>query len=437
MFDICRNTILYTTEVSDLVRGIAQQSDRIVRFEAVGLSSSIAKALVLPAGNLVHLTINGRGSEELPLIFDGRIPHLKQLTLSNPSGWCLRMFQDVTRVELFGSGGRIRLSSLMDFLDGATNLEQLSLSGLLEFKPERQKAPQTLIALPSLRELGLSLCDATRILDYLDLPPSARVSILASYDPNDRHILHYLPSAGGFHRALYNTKTLSIVLHVTSDEFHLVTRLRDGEPTCFLQVYDDRKRLDEEWVLRSVDVLAEFRPFFNINTLNLSVERYAVPWMEWLPQLDQLVSMDVCSVDVGELVLALSRAHPHHDGPVCPSLRYLSVERRGFGPALNSSGLELCLLARSQADHPISWLQLRAWDWTSIDQTDLGWKVLIRSRGRYLRISRALQYLRNSHLRNHQWNHSNLHELLIRHRNKLRKPYAVGGGHMGITEVTG
>ena len=383
IFDI-RNTISYVTEVSDLVGKIVQQSNRIAKFEAVGLSRSIAKALTSPACNLTHLTIHGHGTEEVPLVFDGQMPCLKRITLSNPSGWRLRMFPDVTGAELFGTWSRIRLSSLMDFLDGATNLEQLSLSRYCGFRSEHRKVPRGPVALPSLRELRFSLSKAPRILDHLDLPPSTRVSILAGYDPNDPHILNHLPSAGGFNHLLYDTRTLSLTLHPTSDEFHLVTRPRNNEPTCFLQVYDDRKRVDESWVLRSINAIAEFKPFFHISTLNLSIERCVVPWRQWLAQLDQLVSAEICSADLWELTLALSETHPRRGGAICPSLRYLSVEQRGCGPALDSSILKLCLLTRSQAGHPISWLRFRTWDWTPINQTDLAWKVLIRSQGGFL-----------------------------------------------------
>ena len=195
IFDI-KNVISYVTEVSDLVGNIVQQSDRIVKFEAVGLSQTIAKAFTFPACNLTRLIIHGRGAKEVPLIFGGRMPRLKRITLSNPSGWYLRMFPNVTGVELFSTWSRIRLSSLMDFLDGATNLEQLSLSGYCGFRSEPRTAPREPVALPSLRDLRFSLCKAPRILDHLDLPPSTRVSILAGYDPNDPHVLNRLPSGG-------------------------------------------------------------------------------------------------------------------------------------------------------------------------------------------------------------------------------------------------
>lgn len=387
LFDFRRDTTSHIDEVSELAHRIAQQSGRIGKFEAVGLSFPVVRALALPAVRLTHLTINGRGVEELPLVFGGQLPHLKQLTLSNPSGWQLRAFQDVTRVELFGAGSRILLSSLIDFLDGATNLEQLVLSRFSEFRPERRNVEWTPVTLPSLRELRFSDCNAARILDHLDLPPSARVSILATYDPNNRHVLHYLPSMGSFHRFLDNTRSLSITLHSTGDVFHLVARPCNSEFACLLRIDDDRKRFDEGWVLRSIDAIAECKPFSRINTLNVSVGQCAVPWRRWLPRLDQLVSADVCSIDIGDLVFTLSRTHPRCGGPICPSLRRLSVERRGCGPALDSSVLKMCLLARSQAGHPISRLRLQAWDWTLIDRMDLGWKALIRSRGKYMYIS--------------------------------------------------
>lgn len=379
IFDI-GNRISYVAEIGDLMRKIAQQSDRIMRFEAVGLSSSIAEALISPADNLAHLTING-GAETLPLVFDGRMPRLKRLTLSNPTGWYLRTFPDITRVELFGSGSHIHLSSLMSFLEGAVNLERLSLSRFQEFAPGRRMAPGASIALPSLRELHIYLCHSQEILEYLELPPSTRVSILSGHSPNTQHILHCLPNAGSLYNHLFDTRTLTIALHPTDDEFYLVTRVSFDQPKCFLQVHDDRGRFDGGWILNSVEAIVDFKPFFNINTLNLSVEVCPVPWTEWLPQLSGLVNMDIHSVNIAELVFALNRTHPQHGGPVCPSLRYISVEQRESGPALNSSLLKSCLLARSQAGCSVSWLRLQSWEWTPIDRADLGWSVLIKSQG--------------------------------------------------------
>jgi len=381
IIDIERDVIPNITQVSTLMDEIARQSDRITEFEAVGLSALVAEALVYPANNLTHLSISERGSEGLPLIFDGQLPRLKSLTISNPSGWSLRALPSVTEVIIYGGDRGVSIVSLASFLDGATNLEQLSLSRLRGLRNDRRHAPRPPIALPSLRELRVAFCDSSRILSYLDLPPSARVSILNGYEPSNRHMLQYLPAAASFQSLLHGTQSLTVNLNATGNGSHLITH-RHGQSSCFLQVCDEHKQVDQKWVLLTINAITEFEPFHLIESLILSVERCPVPWRKWLPQLVRITSMDVCSVDVEEVVHELSRIHPDQDGPLCPSLRYLSLEHKGCGPASDSSVLELCLLARSQARRPITWLRVRTRDWTAVDRMDLGWKVLITSQGR-------------------------------------------------------
>jgi len=386
IIDIQRDVISNFARVSTLMDEIARQSDRIAKFEAVGLSELIAEALVYPANDLTHLTINERGPGELPLIFGGQLSRLRQLTLSNPSGWSLRALPSVTKVIVHGGDRGIGVGPLMNFLDGATNLEQLSLSSLRGSRVDRRHAARPPTALPSLRELRIAFCDASRILNHLDLPLSARVSILSGYESNNRHMLQYLPTATSFQSLLHDTQALTVSLDATGNGSHLITH-RGGQSSCFVQVCDEHKQIDQKWVLRTIDTIIEFKPFHLIGSLILSVEQCSVPWRRWLPRLVRIVSMDVCSVDVEEVVHELSRIHPDRDGPVCPSLRHLSLKRMGCGPASDSSVLKLCLLARSQVYHPITWLRVRTRDWTAVDRMDLGWKALITSQGRPLHIN--------------------------------------------------
>jgi hypothetical protein len=389
IIDIRRDVLPNIVQVSNLMDEIARQSDRIANFEAVGLSVLVAEALVYPANNLTQMTINGCGSEEIPLVFGGRLPRLRQLTLSNPSRWYLRALPSVAEVTISGCERDISINSLTDFLDGASNLEKLSLSRLGGLRTDRRNAPRPPIPLPLLRELKLAFCDP-RILAHLCLPPSTQATVLTGYEPNNRHMIHYLPTADNFRSLLHDTGSLTVVLNAAGDESHLVA-YRDGRASCFLQIYDENKRLDHGWITRSVDAIAEFKPFHLIESLTLSIEQCSVPWKKWFPQLERLVSMDVCSTDVEKLVRELSRTHPDQDGPLCPSLRCLSLERKGCGPALNSSVLRSCLLARSQARHPIAWLRIRGRDWTAVDRRDLGWKALIASQGRPLYIAGAFK----------------------------------------------
>ena len=414
IIDVEKNVTSTIARVSTLMDKIARQSDRIAKFEAVGLSALVAEALIYPANNLTHLTIDGRGSEGLPLIFGGQLSRLSRLTISNPSGWSLREFPSVTKVIIYGENRRISIESLANFLDGASNLEQLYLSRLRGSRTDRRHAARPPIVLSSLRKLRAAFCDSLGILGCLDLPRSARASILSGYEPNKRHILQYLPTAATFQSLLHGTQSLTVTLYATGSGSHLVT-YRDGRPSCFLDVYDEHGRLDQGWILLSINAVAEFKPFHLIERLVLSVEQCPVPWRKWLPWLVRIVSLDVCSIDVEELVDELNRVHPDQDGPLCPSLRYLSVERKGCGLALDSSTLKSCLLARSRTRHPITWLQVRTRDWTAINRMDLGWKVLIASQGRLLCIADVLNAEHHAP-RNSQWVYNHLDEQLVRRR---------------------
>jgi len=414
IIDIQKDITPNIARVSTLMDEIARQSDRITKFEAVGLSPLVAEALVFPAENLTHLTINGCGPEDIPLIFGGKLPRLKRLALSNPSGWSLRAFPTVTKVFVHGNGRRISTKSLANFLDGASNLEQLSLSRIRDPRAGRQHATRPPTVLPSLRELKVAFCDSIVILGLLDLPHSTRTSILSG-ENNDRHMLQCLPTtAAAFQPVLYGTQSLVVNLTAAANGSHLITH-RGGRPSFFLQVYDERRQLDLGWVSLTVDAITESKPFHLIESLILSVEQCSVPWKKWLPQLVRIITMDICSVDVEELVYELSRTHPDQDGPLCPSLRYLSLERKGCGPALDSSILKLCLLARSQARNPITCLRIRARDWTAFDRMDLGWKALVTSQGRPLYVTDVpdAEYCAPDS-RNSGWLYDHLDEQLMR-----------------------
>ena len=388
IIDVERDVISNIARVSTLMDEIARQSDRIAKFEAVGLSALVAEALVYPANNLTHLAIDGRGSEKLPLIFGGQLPRLRHLSLSNPSGWSLRGFPNVTKAIISGDNRRISNQCLANFLDGANNLEKLHMSRLRGSRADSQHAARPPIFLPSLRKLRVAFCGSSGILSQLNLPASVRASIVSDYEPNNRHMLQYLPAAVTF-MPLHGAQILIVALNPTDSGSYLITH-RSGRSSCFLEVYDEHRRVDQGWVLLTVNAITEFKPFHLIESLILSVEQCSIPWRKWFPWLVRVVNVDVCSVDIEELVLELSRVHPDRDGPVCPSLQYLSLERKGCGPALDSSVLRSCLLARSQVRHPVTWLRVRDRDWTAVDQLDLGWRALITSQGKSLCIADGL-----------------------------------------------
>lgn len=374
------DTSAHTALVASLVDEIAGQSHRIVEFEAVGFSELISEALVHPADNLRRLTITGHSSGKLPVVFDGQMSILKRLTLSNPAGWTLRLFQHVTKVTLFCNGSDIRESSLVDFLGGAHNLEVLSLSRYRDRTTHGRGIVRQPINLPSLRELNLNFCDASRIMGHLDLPPSAHVSILTGPDYEGQHMFQCLPNAPSFRCFLSDTKSLTLNLNATDNEFYLST-CRRGKPSCFLRVYDDRKRLGGGWALRSIHAATQFKRFFHIDSLTVSVEDHQVPWRAWLPKLDQLVGLEVHSINPEELVTALLPTQAGCDRISCPSLRYLTIEGNGPGATFEPSALKSCLLARAIAGHPVFRLRVRSNNWEDAAQIDPDWNESVISQG--------------------------------------------------------
>ena len=375
-----RATITHPTLVANLMDEISQRSHRIVEFEAVGFSELISEALIYRADNLDRLTITGRSSEKLPVIFRGQMLRLKRLTLSNPTGWKLRLFQDVTKVTIFCYGGDLRVGSLIDFLDGARNLQSLSLSRFRDCNTDSRMVVRQPVTLPSLRELNLSFCDTSRILAHLDLPSSAHISILAGPELESQDILQHLPSSPSFWQFLSDTKSLTLSLNAADDEFYMSTCHRE-KPSCFLRVYDDRKRLDKNWVLRSINAASQFKPFFNIDSLTVSAGNCQIPWGTWLPKLDWLTSLEVRSVDLEELVLALHPTKVDFGHVPCPALRYLSIKGSAVETAFDSSALRSCLLARATAGFPVFRLRVRSKDWKGTIQPDPRWKELVLSQG--------------------------------------------------------
>ena len=305
------------------------------------------------------------------------MPRLKRLTLSNPAGWRLYTFQDVTKVAIFCNGHDLRVSALIDFLDGARNLQVLSLS---RYRDYGRRIVQRSVTLPSLRELNLSFCDASRILGHLDLPSSAHISVLTGPELRSKHIFQCLPNSPSFRRFLSDTKSLTLTLNAANGEFYLSTCHHD-KPSCFLRVYDDKRRLDEDWILRSIDVASRFKSFLNIESLTVSTEEHPIPWGAWLSKLNRLVRLEVRSVVLEDLVLALSPDRAGCGRVACPSLRYLSIKGHVAGTTFESPTLRSCLVARATAGFPVFRLRVQTKTWEDVIQVDQCWKGLVLSQG--------------------------------------------------------
>ena len=360
----------------DLVDEIAQQSHRIIEFEAMGLSELISEALIYKADIIRRLSITGNSFEKIPLIFGGQLPRLERLTLSNPTGWRLSTFHDVTKVTLHFRECDLHINTILDFLAGACNLQDLSLSRYRDHDTIGTVARQP-VTLPSLRELNLSFCDTSRLLRYLHVPSTARILILKGKEEKGRHIFQCLPNAPGFWRFLSTTDSLTLRLNATTNEFHLATFHR-YIPLCFLQIYEIRRWVDEGWIVRSIYSASRFERFFHLRSLTVSVEGHPIPWEAWTSKLDGLTELEARSTNLEQLALAL---HPNCGRVSCPSLRYLTVESVATEKLPDISTLRSTLLARAAEGHPVFRLRFRGRDWKDIAQVDPCWEGLVISQG--------------------------------------------------------
>ena len=371
-----QTTIIYSAEAVNLIEEIAQQSHRIIEFEAVGLSELISEALIYKADIIRRLSITGNPFEKIPLVFGGQLPRLERLALSNPTGWRLSLFHGVTKVTLHLRECDLHINILLEFLEGACNLQDLSLSRYRDHDTIRTVDRQP-VTLPSLRELNLSFCDTSRILSYLHVPSTARILILKGKEEKGRHIFQCLPNAPGFWRFLSTTDSLTLRLNSTSNEFHLAT-FHGYIPLCFLQIYEIRRWVDEGWILRSIYSASRFEQFFHLRSLTVSVDGHPIPWEVWISKLNGLAELDARSTNPEQLALAL---RPIRGRVSCPSLRYLTVEGIATQKLPDISTLRSSLLARAAEGHPVFRLRFRGRDWKYIARVDPCWEGLVRSQG--------------------------------------------------------
>ncbi|PBK61510.1 hypothetical protein ARMSODRAFT_1089683 [Armillaria solidipes] len=151
-------------------------------------ATPLYELLKKPAKSLLSLTILIDGDRnstphDLPTLFSGRMPRLRQLCLEHISTWPKNHFQNLTHVCLYRQDREFRpcTNDFLDFLEGCPLLEELAL---IDAGPTRSTAgdvPAVLshrvVPLDHLRELncgslGYAL-PITRLLSHLALPASA------------------------------------------------------------------------------------------------------------------------------------------------------------------------------------------------------------------------------------------------------------------------
>ena len=122
-----------------------------------------------------------------------------------------------------------------------------------------------------------------------------------------------------------------------------------------------------------------------------------MPWKAWLSRLDNLVNLNVYSINVWNLVLSL---RPTKICIPCPSLDKLTIEGIAATTPPDFSALMSSLSARAVEGHSVSRLRFRGEDWRNVDRVDSCWERLVQSQGGSRRASRAplkVQVTQRSH----------------------------------------
>ncbi|KAJ7598348.1 hypothetical protein C8J56DRAFT_913822 [Mycena floridula] len=157
---------------------------------------------------LISLSIDRATSATtiLPAIFGGRMPKLRQLTLSRVSSWPTGYFHDLTHLALSSQSysDRPSTSIFLDFIEHSLRLEVITLEGAGPSKDEVDDFPPVatgrMISLSSLKELNLSspfpAFAVARLLSHLSIPANAQLHII-SMNPLlefDDNVASFLPS---------------------------------------------------------------------------------------------------------------------------------------------------------------------------------------------------------------------------------------------------
>ncbi|KAJ7598357.1 hypothetical protein C8J56DRAFT_913837 [Mycena floridula] len=140
---------------------------------------------------LVSLSIDpmASGTTVLPPIFGGRMPKLRQLTLSRFSSWPTGYFHNLTHLALCVQPypDRPSTSMFLDFIEHSPRLEVIIFEDAGPSKDEEEDLPPVLpgriVSLPALKELNIGMIfpafAVARLLSHLSIPANAQLYIIS------------------------------------------------------------------------------------------------------------------------------------------------------------------------------------------------------------------------------------------------------------------
>ncbi|PSS37314.1 hypothetical protein PHLCEN_2v791 [Hermanssonia centrifuga] len=183
-------------ELPWITETLASQSIRFRGFHIYGFSFGpeiLQHFAEDPAPELQSLTISPQGDFSngsgivLPMLFAGYTPRLRHLVLKHITSWPGNDFSNLRSLRLEDQVASCPISKFLDFLHHSPHLEDLILvcAGPSEADPAVQLRQ---LSLPRLRQLVLkecpAICQATRILPYIQPSPTVTIMIDRTYYNN-------------------------------------------------------------------------------------------------------------------------------------------------------------------------------------------------------------------------------------------------------------
>ena len=366
--------VVENSVVTNMIDQLGQSVDRITDLVAINPPEAVVGMLTQPATRLVRLDIQSANTAVLPSLFGGVMPKLEHLSISNPIGWKIQLFQNLSTLHLSASPLiRWRFGGFLDCI-ASVSIKELHLTHFERFKPETIAESRRAVSLPSLHILRLMFCDSALILNHLDIPPDTALSIYGHYGHSE-DILTCLPESPRFLRALKTAQFLTVVFDVERQIFE-VDILGEGI-NLLLGAVSRQEDFDRKWVLRSMAAVTRFTPIAGINWLTVAVDECRMPWKVWLSKFDLISTLEVRCPDPAEILGVLAAPKGNAKPILCPALRSLSVEH-SKRPTASLSLLRECLETRASAGSAISNLNLDSLDWTVIPYTELeAWEELV------------------------------------------------------------
>ena len=370
------SAVIHSPAFTGLMGALREATERITAVHTVNPPDVVVRALSLPAANLGHLSIHTDEYQEISPFFDGIMPQLRYLSISNPTGWEIKSFQHLQTIHITANTWRRwRLSALLDCLDANVALRELHLTCFESFEPEPPSSAGRIVSLASLHLLRLTFCNSVLLLDHLDIPPCTALSIYSYCQPSE-NIFACLPDSSRFLGVLKSPQFLTVVFDVEKGVFE-VEILGPGDIHILLGAVPREGRFERKWVLRSMTTVTRFAPLSGIKWLTMVIDERQMPWKSWLSRFNQLSALEVQCPDPEEILNALVASIGETGRVLCPLLRSLSMER-SKRPTINSSLLRECLAIRASTGNAISRLNLGNLDWSSASGADLvAWEELI------------------------------------------------------------